>query len=217
MLLFRDRAARCCLKLLFPALLAAVCLGGGNTSAWAREPIIPLEQDAAPGDIPKNPFHRSGDPCPDNITVKTWTQSSTAWREAYEACKPKGAPAKYKYTQKDVEKYFRWDCPDYPKFGGHDIVFEKWTPKVRLLGIVFKKGSPNFLQAARAAERAVEALKQFFETNGHDIKKEKLIIMAHAYVKGGNTENVYAMYDFQKDKIGSGVKNDHWAWSLIKD
>ena len=215
MLLFRIRAARCCLKLLFPALLAAVCLGGGNTSAWARDPIIPLEQDAAPGDIPKNPFHLSGDPCPENITVKTWTQSSTAWREAYEACKPKGAPAKYKYSQKDVEKYFRWDFPDYDKFGGHDIVFEKWTPQVRLLGIVFKKGSPNPIQAA--AELAVETLKKFLETNGHDIKKEKMIIMAHAYVKGGKTEDLYAMYDFQDDEVISGAKNDHVFWSLIKD
>ena len=214
--LFRARAARCCLMLLFPALLATVCLGAFNAPAWGKTDMLPTEKDSAPGDIPKNGIHFADEPCPDNITVETWTQSSTAWREVYEACKPKGAPAKYKSTQKDAENFFRWSRPKYQEFKGFDLVFDKWAKNVCVLGIVFKKGSPSTIEAA-AAEGAVKALKRFFETNGHDIKKEKMIIMAHAYVKGGKTEDLYAVYDFQKDEVISGAKNDHWAWSLIKD
>ena len=213
MLLHRVRAVRRYAALsLLPALLAAVCLGGFSAPAWGKIDHLPQEKDRAPGDIPKNAVHLSGDPCPDNITVETWTQSSTEWRLTYENCKPKGAPARYKYTQEDLEKFLRRMSIDYKEFGSYDLVFEKWATNVCRLGVVFRKGEPNRIQAATMRGSIVRRAALFFKANGHDLARENFAIAARAYVKGGKTRNIYSLYDYE---TGSTVERERDATDAL--
>ena len=202
----------------FAGLPAAVCLlavclcAVAAPEAWAWEPYV---HDAAPGQVPKNDVRSSDDPCPDNITPETWSQSSTLWRWVYRTCKPEGSPEQYKVNPEDMELTLRWfitkgfaDTYNLPEY---DLIFEELTPGICRVAIVFQTKSFDAFGARSIAERAVYHLVRHYRWSGYSPAADSMLIAARAFAKGDpqGARNMYAVYDTETGLINYG-KSGYW-------
>ena len=199
----------------FAGLPAAVCLlavclcAVAAPEAWAWEPYV---HDAAPGQVPKNDVRSSDDPCPDNITPETWSQSSTLWRWVYRTCKPEGAPERYAYKKQDMEPFFREGillCTEL-KRNDYDLTFDEWGPNVCRITMTVKKRDVNIADVQYCTKLAVWTAVEFFSLNGRSPGAESMLIAVRAVAENGSgVRNMYSIYD---PETGAVLFRPVYAW-----
>ena len=177
--------------------LLAACLCASFVSGAKAAEKHPAAEDSAPGQVPKVRSHYDDDPCPQNITPKTWAESSTFWRWVYRACKPEGAPARYTYTKEDAAQFLRNRASFSNAKREYILHFDEWAPNACRLTIRLKQPSMSMSNAKFYAKDAVEELLRFFRFNGRSPAAENMIIAARAFATGdgGGYRNLFAIYD----------------------